>query len=288
MVKRTWIWPLVFTVVLLMATVQPAVAAPASDNHVVIHIVQLGENLFRIGLRYGVSVDAIVQANGLADARSIYAGQRLIIPSATNLAGGTAAVPVTQAAEGTIHVVQSGENLFRIGLRYGVSVAQLQAANQLSHINIFVGQRLRIPSGAAVAMSAAPPLPSAEATSTAAASGEAREIVVDLSEQKVYMYENGSLVQTMIASTGVAATPTVLGTYRIYLRHPKQTMSGPGYYLPDVPYVQYFYQGYGFHGTYWHNNFGTPMSRGCVNLTIADAEWLYNWASIGTLVRVVL
>ena len=63
-------------------------------------------------------------------------------------------------------------------------------------------------------------------------------------------------------------------------------MSGPGYYLPDVPYVMYFYDGYGLHGTYWHSNFGTPMSHGCVNLSIPDAEWLYNWADVGTLVNI--
>ncbi len=177
------------------------------------------------------------------------------------------------------HVVQSGENLFRIALRHRISIAQLQAANQLSGNTIFVSQQLRIPvpgAAAATVPSAAPP-----------ASGEAKEIVVDLSEQKVYVYEKGSLARTMIVSTGVAATPTVLGTYRIYVRYLKQNMSGPGYYLPNVPYVQYFYQGYGLHGTYWHNNFGRPMSRGCVNLTVVDAEWLYRWASIGTLVRVI-
>ena len=63
-------------------------------------------------------------------------------------------------------------------------------------------------------------------------------------------------------------------------------MAGPGYYLPNVPYTMYFYQGYGLHGTYWHHNFGTPMSHGCVNLATPDAEWLYNWASVGTLVNV--
>ena len=287
MIKRLGLWILILIVAAFTAAPQPAAAATPSQDNAVIHVVQPGENLFRISLRYGVSMDAIVQANGLADANSIYVGQRLIIPSMASPADSTATIPVMQATEGTIHVVQPGENLFRIGLRYGVSVAQLQAANQLSSINIFVGQRLPIPSGAAVAMSAAPPVSSAAATSTTAASGEAREIVVDLSEQRVYLYENGSLVRTMIASTGVAATPTVPGTYRIYLRYEKQTMYGPGYYLPDVPHVQYFYQGYGFHGTYWHNNFGTPMSRGCVNLTIPDAEWLYGWASMGTLVRVV-
>lgn len=63
-------------------------------------------------------------------------------------------------------------------------------------------------------------------------------------------------------------------------------MSGPGYYLPDVPYVMYFYRGYGLHGTYWHNNFGVPMSHGCVNLRTEDAAWLFDWASVGTPVTV--
>jgi lipoprotein-anchoring transpeptidase ErfK/SrfK len=48
----------------------------------------------------------------------------------------------------------------------------------------------------------------------------------------------------------------------------------------------YFYQGYALHGTYWHNNFGTPMSHGCVNMPTPEAEWAFNWASIGTPVIV--
>jgi lipoprotein-anchoring transpeptidase ErfK/SrfK len=63
-------------------------------------------------------------------------------------------------------------------------------------------------------------------------------------------------------------------------------MAGPGYYLPNVPYVMYFFQGYGIHGTYWHNNFGTPMSHGCVNLTIEDSAWIFDFASVGTVVFV--
>ena len=54
-------------------------------------------------------------------------------------------------------------------------------------------------------------------------------------------------------------------------------MSGPGYYLTNVPYTMYFYRGYGLHGTYWHNNFGHPMSHGCVNLKTPDAKWLFDW-----------
>ena len=51
------------------------------------------------------------------------------------------------------------------------------------------------------------------------------------------------------------------------------------YYLPNVPYTQYFYKGYGVHGAYWHNNFGQPMSHGCINMAIPDAEKLFYWTS---------
>ena len=118
-----------------------------------------------------------------------------------------------------------------------------------------------------------------------ASSGE-RWIDVNLSEQRVYAYEGDVVVNSFIVSTGVAETPTVTGDYRIYVKVQIQDMSGPGYYLRDVPWVMYFFEGYGFHGTYWHNNFGTPMSRGCVNMKIDDAAWLYDWASVGTLVNI--
>ncbi|RPH75707.1 murein L,D-transpeptidase [bacterium] len=113
-----------------------------------------------------------------------------------------------------------------------------------------------------------------------------RWIDVNLSEQRVYAYEGEVVVNSFLVSTGVAQTPTVTGEYKIYVKVRIQDMSGPGYYLQDVPWVMFFYDEYGFHGTYWHNNFGTPMSRGCVNLTVDDAAWLYNWASVGTIVDV--
>jgi lipoprotein-anchoring transpeptidase ErfK/SrfK len=116
-------------------------------------------------------------------------------------------------------------------------------------------------------------------------SGE-RWIDVDLSNQRLVAYEGDTPVYRVTVSTGLPGTPTVTGQYHIYVKYPAQTMSGPGYYLPDVPYVMYFYQGYGIHGTYWHNNFGQPMSHGCVNSPTPDAQWLYNWAEVGTLVNV--
>jgi lipoprotein-anchoring transpeptidase ErfK/SrfK len=109
---------------------------------------------------------------------------------------------------------------------------------------------------------------------------------VNLSEQQIYAYEGDVLVNSFIVSTGLPDTPTVTGEFNIYVKVPMQDMSGPGYYLSDVPWVMFFYDDYGFHGTYWHNNFGSPMSRGCVNLRTEDAEWLFHWASVGTRVVV--
>lgn len=116
--------------------------------------------------------------------------------------------------------------------------------------------------------------------------GNERWIDVDLSDQLVYAYEGEIIVNVFVVSTGTWAHPTVEGQYHIYVKYRYTDMAGPGYYLPDVPYTMYFYDGYGLHGTYWHNNFGTPMSHGCINLSIPDSEWLYHFADVGTLVNI--
>jgi len=102
-------------------------------------------------------------------------------------------------------------------------------------------------------------------------------IEVDLSEQKLRAYEGTTVVFTTTISSGRARTPTVLGKFRIQRKYDAQLMTGPGYYLPNVPYVMYFYGGFALHGAYWHSNWGTPMSHGCVNLRREDAKWLYEW-----------
>ncbi len=111
---------------------------------------------------------------------------------------------------------------------------------------------------------------------------EARWIRVDLSEQILVAYEGKKPLRAFVISSGLPGTPTVTGEFRIITKVSEQTMSGGvgaySYYLPGVKWVQYFYQDYGFHGTYWHNNFGNPMSHGCINMTNADAKWLFDWA----------
>lgn len=116
--------------------------------------------------------------------------------------------------------------------------------------------------------------------------GGTRWIDVDLTHQMTYAYEGDTVVNSFLVSTGTWQYPTVTGQYHIYVKYRYTDMSGPGYFLPNVPYTMYFYQGYALHGTYWHSNFGHPMSHGCVNLSTPDAGWLFNWASVGTLVNV--
>jgi len=109
---------------------------------------------------------------------------------------------------------------------------------------------------------------------------------VDLSGQMLYAYRGDQLLNAFTVSTGTSKYPTVTGAYKIYAKLPTYTMIGPGYNLPDVPYVLFFHKGYSIHGTYWHSNFGTPMSHGCVNMYTNDAAWVYEQATIGSYVFV--
>ncbi len=171
--------------------------AQGGGRNVTIHVVQRGENLFRIAMRYGVTVEAIAQANGITDPRRIYVGQRLIIPGADTSSPGVPVTHVVQPGEtlftiaqlygttpgrlaelnhivnpdslyvgqvltvyeenpsgtasiqrGTVHVVQPGETLFRIAMRYGVTVEAIAQANGITNPTlIYAGQQLVIPGG---------------------------------------------------------------------------------------------------------------------------------------------
>lgn len=115
---------------------------------------------------------------------------------------------------------------------------------------------------------------------------EPRWIDVDLSEQRVTVYEGQTPVKTYLVSTGLPYTPTPEGQFRIWIKLRYDDMEGDDYYLEDVPWVMYFYQGYGFHGVWWHANWGHPMSHGCINQPNDMAEWLFDFADLGTLVNI--
>ena len=122
-------------------------------------------------------------------------------------------------------------------------------------------------------------------------SKDSKRIYVDLTNQRLYAFDGNNIFMNVPVSTGKwNATPT--GTFRIWiwLRYTRMAGgSGAGYYnLPNVPYTMYYSNssvskasGYSLHGAYWHNNFGHPMSHGCVNMRIEDAQKLFYWTNPG-------
>jgi hypothetical protein len=125
--------------------------------------------------------------------------------------------------------------------------------------------------------------------------GAWREVVVSVSAQMMWAYEEGELVMSSLVSTGTAEVPettTPVGNHAVIAKFDAQTMegtiSGEYYRVEDVPYVMYFdNNGNAIHGTYWHSNFGAPMSHGCINLPMDIAAWMYGWADLGTAVSVI-
>lgn len=111
-----------------------------------------------------------------------------------------------------------------------------------------------------------------------------QRIEVDLSDQQLVAYEGDLPVWRGGVSTGKDGFETPTGTFAVYgkLLYDDMTgdLQGEEYDVRKVPYVMYFNHGYALHGTYWHNQFGsgTRLSHGCVNLSMDDAQWLWNWA----------
>ncbi len=116
-----------------------------------------------------------------------------------------------------------------------------------------------------------------------------RWIEVDVSEQTVYVWENDEIVRVMLTSSGLPAYESSRGTFRINSHVVMQDMGcvpGYDYCTKDVKWVMYYYGDEAFHGTWWHDNFGNKMSHGCMNLSEANAKWLWDWTPIGSEVWV--
>jgi hypothetical protein len=120
-----------------------------------------------------------------------------------------------------------------------------------------------------------------------------RWIDVNLFEQTLAVYDNNRLVFATVIASGVEPFWTQPGLFQIYKKLDSTTMSGSFeadrsdyYYLEDVPWTMYYDNARAFHGVFWHANFGYPQSHGCVNMSIGDARWIYDWAIVGDWVYV--
>jgi len=125
-----------------------------------------------------------------------------------------------------------------------------------------------------------------------------KKIEVDLNRQKLYAIEDGQIVYEYLISSGTwNRTPT--GIFKIWAKIKSQKMSGGSkelgtyFYLPNVPNILFFYNdtvakqlGYSIHGAYWHNQFGKPMSHGCINMTIDESKVIFDWADMDTPIEI--
>lgn len=119
-----------------------------------------------------------------------------------------------------------------------------------------------------------------------------RNIVVNLSEQREYLFENGQVVDSFLISSGVSGHDSHTGSFRITAKLTSQNMGNPdltqapNYYTKNVPDVMYYNGDEALHGAYWHNNFGNVMSHGCINMPLDKAATVFDWAPMGTEVTV--
>lgn len=203
-----------------------------------------------------------------------------------------AVVPVTAYASencGNTYTIVRGDRLSKLAPRCRTTLGFLLLVNP--HIKdpdrIYPGQKINIPQPAEIK-----PLTSNDHQAHIAlvdhprVGPSERWIDIDISEQTLRAYQGRELVGAFLVSTGTWRTPTVTGQFEIYIKFRRDDMRGPGYFFEDVPYTMYFHEEYGIHGTYWHDNFGHPMSHGCVNMSTEDAAWMFDFASEGTLVMV--
>jgi LysM repeat protein len=302
------------------ATAQPT-SAPAGQTTT--YVVQSGDSLSALAQRFGVTREALAAANKISPSSLLYVGQTLIVPAGAQVpptatskpatatprpaaptsapavatpqsaSGTTTAAPVNSAATAEPGVpikytVQRGDSLSSIAYKFNTTVEALQAGNNLDDANsLEVGQVLTIVKSN---MQSVPPdKPKPIEPQTPMGKLGPKWIELDLSTQMLVAYEGQTPVFSARMSSGLPRHPTVTGSYRIYLKYKTQRMRGmqgtaEAYDIPNVPNVMYFYSGYAIHGVWWHTNFGSPASHGCINLSQANAKWMYEWAPMGTMV----
>ncbi len=250
---------------------------PAND--LVLYTVQSGDMPAAVAAAHGMALAQLVDYNDISPVRRLHAGDIILVNDPQG---------IFLTKEYPRHVVvQPDETLDALGEQFRADPQMIARVNGLRYGNALeVGKVLLIPP-----MSLSTRLGQATRDSNGYLqipiedfpSLTEKWVDVDLSHQRVTAYEGTRPIASFLISSGKSRTPTVTGVFRIWAKISAQTMEGGStaagdyYNLPNVQWVSYFYRDYSFHGTYWHHNFGTPMSHGCINMTNRDAEWIYNW-----------
>jgi len=257
----------------------PGSTSPAAQSNTY-YVVDPGDTLSAIAARYGTTTQGLVDANGLASANLIYVGQRLLIPGG----GSTPALPSSPSTTG-YYTVQAGDTVSSIAVRHGVTGWAIVQSNHLANPNfIYVGQRLVISGGSSPAPAPAPQ-----------PSGSNKRIVIDLSEQHMYVYQDGGLLYSWVTSTGMPGAATIPGNFQVLTKLPNAYAYTWGLQMPY--WLGIYWAGSLQNGIHalpimadgrilWDGYLGQPVSYGCVILSTENAQTLYNWAEVGTPVDI--
>jgi LysM repeat protein len=300
---------------LLSAPAHAQVSAPVAPamGQLGLHIVQPGESLFTIAARYGMQVTDLTRLNGTRFGAPLMPGRGLWVPLAKALpvaradaaAGANApastgaavdspamdlppepADPAREAATRTAHTVVAGDTLSSIAQQYGVTAGHLMRLNDIAEGDYLqLGQVLVVPApGAGIV--------AAEARSASVGGGDGKRIEIDISDQRMYVWQGDTLVWNLVASTGMNGYPTRRGTFAVQSKIDNAWSSAWQLWMPN--WLGIYWAGGSENGIHalpiingqrlWGGYLGTPISYGCIVLDTVDAAMLYDWAEIGTKV----
>ncbi|MFO0705088.1 MAG: L,D-transpeptidase family protein [Candidatus Andersenbacteria bacterium] len=185
-----------------------------------------------------------------------------------------AAMP-TKVIGNTDEIVEQGTTGLKVDQDAAYEIVVKALLTGLTNRNLTIPTAITQPERVAVSSSAAPTITTG------------KQIVVVLAEQRLYAWNNGHLDKSYLISSGLTG-PTPLGDFAIQTRYPVGCMSGPGYNLCNIHWIQYFTSaGHSFHEKWWNEIYGRPSSHGCINMTYEASHWLWDWATYGTPVHIV-
>lgn len=261
------------------------------------YVVKYGDTLSYIALQHHIPTYELIILNDLRGLTVVYPGQTLHLPARL-------ALPAY-----TTHYVRPGEMLSTIAAQYGVTVEVIQQYSYVPNPDLIeVGQPLYFPltSLEQSAEAEMPILETVEEFVVAEVEAETpaeiltrpvfKQIVVNISEQRAYTYEDGVLKHSFIVSTGEPGRRTATGLYEVLNKLPMAHSSAWNLDMPN--WLGIYWSGglqNGFHALpiqadgsqLWAGYLGTPVSYGCIILSQEDSQTLYDWAEVGTQVIIL-